>query len=261
MGEIKEYGFFVDENNQLAQDLAFKIREILKINGIEVSSSIENEQDLLIVFGGDGTMLKAAHVYKFQPIFLGINCGHRGYLMNDGDASEVADRILNEKFEIHRFPLLKIEGDGWKGLAMNDVYFNRIAGQTCKVNVKVNGVEIAQRISGDGIVICTALGSTGYFVPAGGSAINPKVSAIGLAPITVNTPIQFLPMIFPLSSQLEVTLLSPSEEVKGWYDGIELPYFQRIKVKKGNRRVKLAFWEGENFTKRQAEKIMRVREV
>lgn len=257
-GEIK---IVVDETNekavryQAALELEFKKREAIILGN---SADLQ----LVIVLGGDGTMLKTAHAYNFRPTFLGINCGHKGFLMNDGDPSEVVDRILDENFKTCPFPLLKIESEsGWKDLAMNDIYFNRITGKTCKVNVCVDGVEIAQRISGDGVVICTALGSAGYFVPAGGSAIHPELPVIGFAPTVRNIPIQLIPMIFPLKSQFEVTLLSPSEEVKGWHDGIEFPYFRKLKVRKGNRKVRLAFWKEENFTERLIRKIMKVPEV
>ncbi len=263
MPTIRKIKIVADEENEKAKEgrdalyLEFRKREVRII-----SYPDPKDIQLVVVLGGDGTMLKTVHSYDFRPAFLGINYGHKGYLMNEGEVSEVADRILDEKFEIHRFPLLNIEGDGWKGLAMGDVYFNRITGQTCKVNVKVDGVEIAPRISGDGIVVCTALGANGYFVPAGGSAVHPKLPIIGFAPIIRNMPFQIIPMIFPLQSEFEVTLLSPPEEVKGWYDGeFELPYFQKIKIKKSKRKVKLVFWEGEDFTERLVRKIMKVQEV
>ncbi len=188
---------------QAALELEFRKREAL------IVPHPANTQ-LVIVLGGDGTMLKAAHAHDFQSVFLGINCGHKGFLLNDGEPPEAADRILDKGFKVHYFPLLEIEtGNGEKHLAMNDIYFNRIAGQACKVNVKVNGVEIAKRITGDGIVISTALGSTGYFVPVGGSAVHPKSSVICFSPVSRNIPIQILPMVFPISSKFEVTLLSP----------------------------------------------------
>lgn len=235
-----------------------KAKELLRL----INKQPLSAEGLVLVLGGDGTMLNTAHQFGFWPVFLGINCGHKGFLMNDAsDALDIANRIVSKEFRVLQFPLLSIEAEnGWKGLAMGDVYFNRITGQTCKVNVRVNGVEIAQRISGDGIVICTALGSAGYFAPAGGSVMHPMVEAIGFAAIVRNMPIQLVPMVFPLISEIEVTLLSPQEEVKGWHDGIELPYFKKLRIKRSERMVRLAFWEDENFTARMVRKIMRVPE-
>ena len=211
---------------------------------------------LVVVLGGDGTMLEAAHHYNFEPVFLGVNCGHRGFLLNDSDII-FGGRLM----QIHEFPLLEIESDnGWRDLAMGDVYFNRITGKACKVKVSIDGAVIAERIVGDGIVISTPLGSGGYFVPAGGSALHPKLQVIAFAPIVRNTPFQIMSMVFPLTSALEVELLSPPEEVKGWYDGLELPHFKQIKVRKAEKTLKLAFQRGEDFTARLVSKIMKVKE-
>jgi len=210
----------------------------------------------VVVVGGDGTMLEAVHRYSFDGVFLGINCGHRGFLLNDSDII-FEGRLM----QTHEFPLLEIESDtDWKDLAMGDVYFNRITGKACKVKVSIDGAVIAERIVGDGIVISTPLGSGGYFVPAGGSALHPKLQVIAFAPIVRNTPFQIMPMVFPLTSALEVELLSPPEEVKGWYDGLELPHFKQIKVRKAEKTLKLAFQRGEDFTARLVSKIMKVKE-
>lgn len=256
---IESVFIFVDERIQKALDYLPILKKGLEKRRVKVSGT-SRDANLILVLGGDGTMLKAVHTLGLRSVFLGINCGHKGFLMNDGEPLEIIERISQAKIEIHQFPLLEVKSDtGWKGFAINDVYFNRITGQTCKVNVRVDGVEVAERISGDGIVICTALGSAGYFVPAGGSALHPKLPVIGLAPIVRNVPIQLIPMVFSLSSQLEIRLLSPPTEVKGWYDGIELPYFEKIKVgeRKGEDKLKLAFWEKEDFTERLVSKIMK----
>ena len=212
----------------------------------------------VVVVGGDGTMLEAVHRYSFDGVFLGINCGHRGFLLNDPDIV-FGGRLM----ETYEFPLLEIESDtGWKGWAMGDVYFNRITGQACKIKVSVDGTVIAERIVGDGIVISTPLGSGRFFGPAGGSALHPRLKVIGFAPIVRNLPFQIMPIVFPIDSVFDIELLSPPSEVKGFYDGgdRELPYFSKIRVKKAEQTVKLAFCDGEDFTARLVSKIMKVQE-
>lgn len=238
-----------DQDSEKARDALYLIKNC----GVSLEGCV-------LVLGGDGTMLKAMHQHNFKPVFLGLNCGHKGFLMNDTDG--MLAKLMNKEFEVYRFPLLEIRTDsGWKGLAM-DVYFNRISGKTCKVKVAVDGAVIAERIAGDGVVISTALGSSGYFVPAGGSAIHPKLQVICFAPIIRNTPFQIIPMVFPVTSTLEVTLLSPPEEVRGWYDSFDLPYPlpKKIRIKRAKQTLRLAFWKGENFTERLVRKIMKVQE-
>lgn len=217
--------------------------------------------DGVLALGGDGTMLTAIHRYDFKPVFLGLNFGFRGSLMNDvGDHS--LDRIRDKKFEIHQFPLLEAETEnGWKGLAL-EVYFNRIGPKTCKTKILIDGTPITERLAGDGIDIATALAAGGYFVPLGGSAVFPKLPVICFGPITRNTPFQIMPMIFPDTSVIEITLLSPAKEVRGWCDGaVRIPLFQKLTVRKAAQTFKLAFWEGEDFNKRLVEKIMKVQEA
>lgn len=215
----------------------------------------------VLVLGGDGTMLKAVHRYDFDPVFLGLNCGHRGSLMNNIDDHSL-ERIRDKAFEIHEFPLLEVETEnGWECLAL-EVYFNRIGPKTCKTKVLVDGEPIVERLAGDGIDITTALSSGGYFVPLRGSAVHPKLPVICFAPISPNTPFQIMPMIFPGSSVIEITLLSPAREVRGWCSGeVRMPRFRKLTVRKANRILKLAFWEGEDFNRRLVEKIMKVQEV
>lgn len=247
-----------DLDNVDAMVYALCLKDALEERGIQIAQG-DDKADLFVVFGGDGTMLRAVHKHGLKPTFFGVNCGHKGFLMNDGTVQVVAENIANNLFRVRRFPLLEIESEsGWRAWAINDVYFNRITGQTAKINLKVNGVEIAERISGDGVVVSAALGSAGYFVPAGGSALHPLLPAIGLAPVVRNVPIQLIPMVFPINSELEITLLSPSEEVRGWYDGFELPNFRKIKVRGAKQYLKLAFLQGEDMTERMVRKIMQV---
>ena len=251
---ISKNGFevFFDETSDKARTLAVLIAE-------GCPCSCDEARKLIIVAGGDGTMLAALHHYNFEPVFLGVNCGHRGFLLNDDN--DTINKIIGRNFEIHEFPLLEIETDrGDKTLAL-EVYFNRISAKTCKVKIAVNGVIVSERFTGDGIDIATALASSGYSVPIGGSAVHAKLPVISFAPMRRNAPFQILPMVFPLDSVFELTLLSPPEEIKGWCDGdevTELPRFKKMIVRKAAKNLKLAFWQGEDFTARLVNKIMKI---
>jgi len=241
---------FFDEKSDKARTLAVLITE-----GCPYSH--DEARKLVIVAGGDGTMLAALHHYNFEPVFLGVNSGHRGFLLNDDN--DTINKIIGRKFEIHEFPLLEVQAENWKGLAL-DVYFNRVSGKTCKAKVVVDGTTIDERISGDGIIISSSLGSSGYFLATTGVAVHSRLPVIAFAPIIPNAPFQITPIVFPMTSVLEVNLLSPPEEVKGWYDAIELPYFKKLTIRKAAKTLKLAFWQGEDFTARLVNKIMKIQE-
>lgn len=218
--------------------------------------------DGVLALGGDGTLLKAIHQYDFNPVFLGLNFGHRGSLSNKV-FNDSLERIKNREFEIHHFPLLEVETDaGFKGLAL-EVYFKAVGPGACKAKIKVSGTLIAKRFVGDGVDIATALASSGYFVPLKGSAVHPKLPVICFAPMAPNAPFQIMPIIYPNSSVFEITLLSPVSEVRGWCDGIKkkkIDPFRKLTVRKADKVLKLAFWKGEDFNKRLVEKIMKIQE-
>ena len=256
--KIKSCMIFADEGNKKAVNYATPLRQLFEDMGrIKVVES-PYDAELIIVLGGDGTMLKAVQNYhRCKKPFLGINFGNKGFLMND--VRDVIGRIIERKIEIYSFPLLRISGKGIRANALNDFYVKQIDGKNCKLNIKVNGELLAEKISGDGIIISTALGSTAYALAAGGSAIDPNLPAMILVPNNVHTPIQTKPMVFLFhKTEIEVEILS--KETKGWYDGIELPDFEKVKIKAAGAQVNLAFWEGENFTKRLFDKIMKIPE-
>lgn len=256
MKKIKKAKLLADLDNVEAIVFALHLKDALNKYNISICKS-EESSSFSIVCGGDGTMLHFAHKYGLNPIFFGVNCGHKGFLMNDGSVEMIARSIAELNFVIRHFPVLEIEAEnGWKSWAINDIYFNRIGGHTVKIKVKINGTEIGERISGDGIVVCTALGSTGYFVPVGGSVIHPMAPVIGLAPVVPNTPIQLVPVIFPIDTTVEIILLSPSIEVRGWYDGLDLPKFKKIRIRSSRKFLKLAFLNKENFVERLVRKIL-----
>lgn len=253
---------FYDNQNIEAIDYARSLKDELWTRWKNpLAASIK---ELVVAIGGDGTMLAAKETYWKSGIpILGLNFGHKGFLMNDPpeDPAETVSRILAGQFQLYRFPLLKIETDEGIFFALNDVAIRTISGQCCKLHIKVNGVVIAERFMGDGVVISTPLGSTGYLIAAGGSAVHPDIPAVGFAPITRLSPIQILPMVFPLESEFEITVLNHPKDTRGWADGFEVLYSKRIKVTAGSYWIKLAFWEGENFTERLVRKIMKVQEA
>jgi len=224
------------------------------------------DAQLVAVVGGDGTMLEAKERYwPFGNVsLLGLNFGHKGFLMNDPLPVEVAaQKIVEGKFRSFTFPMLKIKTDNGKFFAaLGDFYFNRIGGRSCRVNVKVNGVQIAERMTGDGLIVSTALGSTGYNFAAGGPAVFSELPVIVLTPNNIHAPVQLKPIVLPLNSIIVIEILNLyPEEIRAWYDGFDLPFSKAIEITGGSSRLKLSFWEDEDFTRRLVTKIMKVQEA
>lgn len=265
LGEVKSCVIFADEKNKKAVNYSVVLKKELEEAGIKVFD-YPSRPDLFIVLGGDGTMLRARDHFDCEGPFFGLNFGDKGFLMNEVK-EDVVQEILQGRLEIKSFPLLMIESGGIRTKALNDFYLNRGGGRNCKVKVKINGRPIA-KVSGDGIIVSTSLGSTAYNLGAGGFAVSPELhQAICLTPICVHAPIQLKPIVLPLWSKIEIEILNFSEaEVKAWRDGMELPSLgPKIEIPPEQgipvEWVKLAFWEGIDFTQQLVEKIMKIPEV
>ena len=108
---------------------------------------VDGPDDLCLVIGGDGTMLRAIQQFGPEYVYLGVNGGHLGFLMNDvpedtAAAAAVARALLLD-WVAHPFPRLhvRVEPGGREAWALNDIYVEREA-QTCHLRMTVDGVEI-----------------------------------------------------------------------------------------------------------------------
>jgi NAD+ kinase len=151
-----------------------------------------NSHDMLIVLGGDGTLLRAAHVVKGSQVpILGINLGHLGFLTEiEGDFwQDKLSLVLQEKYWIEERTMLHAElnRNGKKEAAceaLNDVVISR-GRRICimKSIVHVNG-EYLTTYPGDGIIVSTPTGSTAYAWDIGGPVLSPCLKGILLVPMS-----------------------------------------------------------------------------
>lgn len=202
----------LDESNAKAVSLAARYRDLRSEN-----------PDLIIVIGGDGTMLHAIreHWRERRP-FLGLNTGYRGFLMNEPSD----DELLPPTFAVHQLPLLYVETLGMDGtwrqsLAFNDAWIERDSGQTAWIEVRVDGEQRLSRVVADGMLLATAAGSTAY------------ARAMGAVPLPANTPTLILVgsnvlepswkvAHLPLDARVEFLTLDPTKRpVRGYVDGLD----------------------------------------
>ncbi len=224
--------------------------------------------DLCAVLGGDGTMLRAIDRHGPDVRYLGVNCGRLGFLMNDVDGSpeEVAARIVGAirsgGVSTHAFPRLSMEAydtDGVRhdGHALNDVYVERMLGQTCHLRVVVDGVEVVRHMVCDGLIVATALGSTAYTFSAGGPAAHPRLRAMALTAICPHTP-RLHPLVLPLESVVEVEVADPARRpARAVADGQPVPHVRRVVIRGDTSEVGLCFLAGHDFTATMIRKVLR----
>ncbi len=190
-------------------------------NGVK-REDIPKNVDLLLVLGGDGTLLSIAHVaaQKNVPV-VGINLGALGFLTEVplDEMFLTLDSYLegNDKI-VSRRQMLQAKTKENSYYSLNDVVINKGAlARMIRCAIWIDGIEIAITRA-DGLIISTPTGSTAYSLSAGGPIIQPYIPAIILTPICPHT-LSFRPMVISSESEVKVQLLTGGEEVYLTIDG------------------------------------------
>jgi NAD+ kinase len=184
--------------------------------------SVPGQVDLVVVLGGDGTLLSIAHVAarKNVPV-MGVNLGSLGFLTEVplNEMRLALDAFLggNEDIISPRW-LLESKFKNGVNLSLNDVVINKGAlARMIQVKVWIDEREI-QTVKADGLIVSTPTGSTAYSLSAGGPIIQPYIPAILLTPICPHT-LTFRPTVISSSSRIKIQLLTSGEEVYMTLDG------------------------------------------
>jgi len=201
-------------------------------------ASVSQPIDLAIVFGGDGTALTAARHLAPEGIpILAVNIGgHLGFLTESSeqmdDTEAVWQRLLNDQFAVQQRMMLQaqiFEGNRSNREPVSDSFIalNEMAVKpaspdrmiTSILEMEIDG-EVVDQYQGDGLLISTPTGSTGYTVAAGGPIIHPGMDAIVVTPICPLS-LSSRPIVLPPGSVVSVwPLADPDLSTKLWTDGI-----------------------------------------
>ena len=219
-------------------------------------------EDLCLVIGGDGFLLRVIAEEGPNHTYLGINSGTLGFMLNDvEDFSKSMDQIRSGSWKVFRVPRLAMEattgtGDVFSALALNDVTLQRMSGQTTHLRVWVDGVRAVDRMVCDGLIVSTALGSTAYSFSAGGPACHPNLRLMQLTAICPHMP-RLPPITLPLDSVVEVEVLdSTKRPARVATDGIDHPEAVRLRVAHAEADVRLAFLDQHNATATLIRKVI-----
>lgn len=184
--------------------------------------NLPGKVDLLVVLGGDGTLLSIAHLAAQKKIpVLGVNLGSLGFLTEVplDEMFITLDQFLEGNEEIiSPRRLLKTRFKGKIYYCLNDVVINKGAlARMIQFTIWIDDKEIAT-LRADGLIMSTPTGSTAYSLAAGGPIIKPNIPAIILAPICPHT-LSFRPMVISSNSKIKVKLVTAGEEVYLTLDG------------------------------------------
>jgi len=242
----------------LLEDVA--ARKLLLKDGLP-REELPGRVDLMIVLGGDGTLLSIAHLAAQQNVpVLGVNLGRLGFL-TEVPTDEIyltLDSFLAGHEEIIS-PRLLLEA-GCRGkiyYCLNDVVINKGAvARMIQIGIWIDDKEIAA-LKADGLIVSTPTGSTAYSLSAGGPIVQPYVPALLLSPICPHT-LSFRPMVVTSNSRIRLQLLTAGEEVYLTLDGqrgITLGKNDVIEIKRAEFALKLLSSPRRNYFDLLKEKL------
>jgi len=248
-------GLAVDGYNPRAADIVRRLSERVDLAHLG--------DDICVVVGGDGFMLRTVRERGPGAVYLGLNAGRLGFLLNDvNDDDAVVDQLLRRAWTVNHFPRLRLtaerpDGSLLTALAVNDLYVERATGQTAHLNIRINGDVVVDRLICDGMLVATSLGSTAYSYSAGGVPSHPLVRAVMVTPIAPHVP-RLTPLALPLHAVVELSALDLHRRpVRAVADGVDLGSVKSIRVEDAHDEVRLAFLESHDFTRALFRKVLR----
>lgn len=240
---IDEFGS--DNEIYLDEESAYSI-------GYEKHIEIEHigkDADFIIVLGGDGTLLSVArHGRENDVPILGINLGSLGFLteISVEELSAMMNKTINDRFDISKRIMIDVsvnrEGEKvFEFSILNDAVITKDAlARIIDIETYVNDDYLAT-YRGDGLILSTPTGSTGYSLSAGGPILYPSLKNLIVTPICPHM-LTNRPIILPEKSTIRAILLSKDERVVLTLDGqigFPLEYADEVVVKQSTHTVSL----------------------
>ena len=174
----------------LDEQLLVQFYDYMKLNKIEETEDTE-KADLIISFGGDGTLLVAAKetLKKDIPV-MAVNMGTLGYLadISSKDVIQMMEKYKKNQYIVDERTFLKVKYNEKEYYALNDLVISKggIASQIINVEVYANGTFV-NKYRADGIIVATPTGSTAYSLSAGGSIVHPNLRALSITPLSAQS--------------------------------------------------------------------------
>ncbi|CAB4538144.1 MAG: NAD kinase [Actinobacteria bacterium] len=218
--------------------------------------------ELAVVFGGDGTILRAAELVHGRDIpILGVNLGNVGFLaqLQKPSLDLLANSILSKNF--HTEPRLTISFTVtrggqvvYEGWGLNEVTVERGTNQMVELFVQIDGRPLS-RWGCDGVICATPTGSTAYAFSAGGPVLWPEVNALVLVPLAAHA-LFSKPMVISPDSHIVIEIESATAEISA--DGMrkfELCAGDQVTLTRSSQQIHLAYIEDGVFTDRLVAKF------
>ncbi|MDK2870586.1 MAG: kinase [Pyrococcus sp.] len=256
-----KFGIAARRDREEALKLAYRVYDFLKVSNCEVYVDKEAYEhfphfspedvlplekmdvDMIIVIGGDGTVLRVDHKTSKDIPILAVNMGTLGFLaeVEPAETFFAISRVLEGDYFIDERMKIRTFVEGFNNIpdALNDiVVLTGIPGKITHLRYYIDG-ELAEEIRADGLIISTPTGSTAYALSAGGPLVDPRLHAILLVPLAP-VALTARPLVVPDYSTIDIEVLTEREIILT-VDGqfyVQLPPRLKIRVEKSPRKTK-----------------------
>jgi NAD+ kinase len=257
---IERVAIVVHDGKGEAKSLMEDLRSFLAAKSIEVT---DESPDLVVSLGGDGTMLRAAHLaHSADAPLLGVNLGTLGYLteVEAHDAHQALDAILAGAYQVEERMMLDCETTGkdrrsFTGL--NEVLVERSSQhRLIRLGVRIGGESLAA-FNADGIIVATPTGSTAYALSAGGPIVSPRAECLIVVPVAAHM-IFSRPFILAPDEIVEITLEAADQKASMSLDGsggCEITPGSTVVVRRHQRPLRMVRLAGPGFLERLRSKL------
>ncbi len=259
---------FIHHNNSRGSiKFKEKLMVALKENGFYPS---KQHPDVIVVVGGDGTMLSAIRTFAEKDIpFIGINTGTLGFLPSllPKDIDQLIEILKQNELKVHEYPLLEVKtrtinNDEMVNLAFNEILIKHQQPKLMEVLVYFNNKPF-NYFTGDGFIVSTPVGATGYAIWAGGVATHSDLPVFQLTPLNpndnrINRPMK-TSMIIPNETKIDFKVIKADQRaVMVACDGrmVSDDYISEIHVKISDLTVKILRIEGYDYFELFRQKII-----
>jgi len=228
------------------------------------AAALTREVDLLLVFGGDGTMLRVARdVAGSRTPILGVNIGGLGFLtaVPSDELAPALKRVWRGEYDFERRILIQATGRCNTRLieqpALNDLVISRgIASRLIELEVRIDADPLT-RYRCDGLIVSSPTGSTAYSLAAGGAVVFPTAAVLEISPICPHT-LSNRSLIVPITSKIEVKVINPKPATILSADGqvvSELSAGDTLTIQRSRRSVRLMHLAGSSFCETLRRKL------
>lgn len=260
-GAIERYGFNYAINREFAKNIEELTSRTIPTEFIYNGEvGVQNEESVMVCYGGDGTLLEGVHHLGGMDLpVIGINGGHLGFLAlaPRENIKEVFDGIAEGKLHLEQRDLLCIEGLGQEPLyALNEVSIQRLGASMISIDATIDNNPVAT-YNGDGVILSSPTGSTAYSLSAGGPILAPSCRSFLLTPLAPHN-LTMRPIVMPDSSVVTLHINTRDNETSISTDNrtFKISNDTVLTIKKAKRYIRLAVPHNISFFDSLRNKMM-----